>query len=76
MHLSTPLSNVLGTTKEYCDALAEMGLETVEDLLLYFPRAHEDLSSMCTIATAPLDTKVTMSGTIDKRKLVRTRSRK
>ncbi len=44
MHLSTPLSEALNTKPEYLRALADMGLKTVEDLLLYFPRAHEDLS--------------------------------
>lgn len=76
MRLTTPLSKVLKTTKEYIEALDAMGLHTVEDLLLYLPRAHEDLSTMCTLKTAALDTKVTMSGTIDKLKLVKTRSRK
>ncbi|MDP6561923.1 MAG: ATP-dependent DNA helicase RecG [Candidatus Peribacteraceae bacterium] len=76
MQLSTPLSQVLRTTKEYIAVLDEMGLRTVEDLLLYLPRAHEDLSTMHTLGTAPLDTKVTVSGSVEKIRLIRTRTGK
>jgi len=51
-------------------------MKTVEDLLLYFPRAHEDLSQMQTIATASIDSKVTIRGTVDDLRLVRTRNGK
>jgi ATP-dependent DNA helicase RecG len=53
-----------------------MGLETVGDLLLYLPRTHEDLSTMHTLGSAPLDAKVTISGTIEKLRLIRTRTGK
>lgn len=53
-----------------------MNLRTVEDLLLYLPRTHEDLSSMHTLRSAPLGEKVTISGTVEKLRLIRTRSRK
>ena len=53
-----------------------MGLHTVEDLLLYLPRAHEDLSTMHTLATAPLDTKSTVAGVVEKVRLIRTRTGK
>jgi len=76
MKLSTPLKEVLRTTKDHVAALKEMGIETVEELLNYLPRAHEDLSQMLTIATAPLETKVTLRGTVEKLKLVRTRKGK
>ncbi|MBT4120061.1 MAG: ATP-dependent DNA helicase RecG [Candidatus Peribacter sp.] len=76
MHLTTPLSKVLRTTKDYIEVLDSMGLHTVEDLLLYLPRAHEDLSLMHTLGSAPLDTKVTISGIVDTLKLIRTRTGK
>ena len=76
MRLSTSLSDVLRTTKPYLDALEDMGIVTVEDLLLYLPRAHEDLSQLQTIATAPLGSKVTLRGVVDMVKLVRTRNGK
>ncbi len=74
MKLETPLTTgLLRTTQPYIDALHELDIETVEDLLLYLPRAHEDLSQMQTIATAPLDAKVTLRGTVDMLKLVHTK---
>ncbi len=76
MRLSTPLSQVLHTTNEYCDILQGMGISTVEDLLLYLPRAHEDLSTMFTLNTAPLDQKVTITGSVENIRLVRTRNGK
>lgn len=76
MQLSTPLSKALRTTKEYIDTLHSMNLHTVEDILLYLPRTHEDLSTMYTLGTAPLDTKITISGIVDSLKLVRTRTGK
>ena len=58
------------------DALREMGITTVEHLLLYLPRAHEDLTTMQTLTSTPLDTKVTVRGTVSQLKLVRTWHRK
>ena len=48
----------------------------LEDLLLYLPRTYEDLSTISTIASAPLDTKTTIRGTVDQIKLIRTRKGK
>ncbi|MDD4319496.1 MAG: ATP-dependent DNA helicase RecG [Candidatus Peribacteraceae bacterium] len=76
VQLSTPLAAVLRTTKDHLRALEGIGLRTVQDLLLYFPRAHEDLSAMHTIATAGLDEKVTIRGTLHHIKLVRIRGGK
>ncbi|MFH1669990.1 MAG: ATP-dependent DNA helicase RecG [Patescibacteria group bacterium] len=73
MDLMTPLIDVLRTTKDHLEDLKDMGLEVVEDLLLYLPRAHEDLSQMQTIASAPLDEKVTIRGTVENIRLIRTR---
>jgi len=74
--LTTPLSAVLRTTKDHLAALSEMGIQTVEQMVLYLPRAHEDLSQMQTLMTAPLDTKVTVRGSLSALKLVRLRSHK
>ncbi len=74
MRLATPLTPaLLRTTETFIEALASMGIATVGDMLLYLPRDHEDLSSMATLTKAPLNEKVTLRGTIDKLKLVRTR---
>ncbi len=53
-----------------------MGIETVEQLVLYLPRAHEDLSQIQAIGEVPLNEKVTVRGTVSRLSLVRTRSRK
>jgi ATP-dependent DNA helicase RecG len=53
-----------------------MGIHTVEDLLLYLPRAHEDLTAMGSIATAAFGEKVTIRGAVTNLKLVYTRTRK
>ena len=76
MNLSTPLSRVLKTKREYIEALDSMNLKTIEDLLLYFPRTHEDISTTQTLTKAPIDTKVTIRGNIHELKLIRTRSKK
>jgi ATP-dependent DNA helicase RecG len=77
LSLSTTLTPaLLHSTQEFVDALNAMDMKTVQDLLLYFPRAHEDLSAMATIETAPVGEKVTIRGVLTGIKLVRTRSRK
>lgn len=67
---------LLKTTQTFIDALSLMEIRTVEDLLRYLPRTYEDLSSVTTLADAPLNEKVTLRGTVHRLKLVRTRSRK
>lgn len=64
MRLSTPLSQILRTTGDHIAALEGIGLKTVGDLLLYLPRAHEDLTAIQPIAHVPLGEKVTVRGTI------------
>lgn len=76
MELTTPLSAVLRTTREFVDALESLDLRTVQDLLLYLPRAHEDLTESSTIASARLGEKVTILGTLSDIKLVRIRGGK
>ena len=67
---------ILRTTDEYIKTLEEMGISTLENFLMYLPRAHEDLSQMHSIGSAPLDTKVTMRGNVENIRLVRTRRNK
>lgn len=73
MNLRTPLKDVLRTTRDHLDVLESMDLKTVGDLLMYLPRAHEDLSQIQTIADSPLGEKVTLRGTIGELKTVRIR---
>ncbi len=69
-------TGLLHTTGEFIDALAAMGVKTVEQLLLTLPRGHEDLSEMATLAAAPFGEKVTIPGTVNSLKLVRLRGGK
>jgi ATP-dependent DNA helicase RecG len=41
MNLNTPLKNILRTTKPYLEGLEKLGVFTLEDLLLFFPRTYE-----------------------------------
>ena len=76
VELCKPLAQVLKTKRDYIEALGGMGLHTVEDLLLYLPRTHEDLTEMSTIESARLHEKVSIRGTVHALKLIRTRSHK
>ncbi|MSR87364.1 ATP-dependent DNA helicase RecG [Candidatus Peribacteria bacterium] len=73
MEPTTPLSAVLRTTKDFIDILEQMEIRTVHDLLLYLPRAHEDLSQMHSIASAAVGEKVTIRGVVTQPKMVRIR---
>lgn len=75
MKPETRLSAVLKTTSSHLEALKGMGIETAGDLLLHFPRTHEDLTQMQTAAGAPLGEKIVLRGTIGKISIIRTRSR-
>jgi ATP-dependent DNA helicase RecG len=71
--LKTPLATVLRTTKDHIEALEGMGLKTVGDLLLYIPRAHEDLSNIVTLADVPIGQKASLRGRIGTMKVTRIR---
>jgi ATP-dependent DNA helicase RecG len=66
----------LKTTDTYIEALNEIGIRKIEDLILYLPRAYEDLSQMQKLATSNEGDKVTIRGTVNNLKLVRTRTGK
>lgn len=76
MNLQTPLRSVLRTTDDHLTALEGMDIRTVQDLLLYFPRSHEDLRSVMTLRSAPLDEKITLKGSIGELKVTRIRGGK
>ena len=72
-HLTTRL---LRTTTDYIHALASINIKTVEDLILYLPRAYEDLSEMQLLSTVQEGDKVTIRGAVTDIKLVHTRTGK
>ncbi|MBP9750905.1 MAG: ATP-dependent DNA helicase RecG [Candidatus Peribacteraceae bacterium] len=75
MQPSTPLSAVLRTTQSHLEALEGMGIRTAGDLLLHFPRTHEDLTQVQTAAGSPLGEKVVLRGVLGRPQPIRTRSR-
>jgi ATP-dependent DNA helicase RecG len=64
LNLKTPLSSAISTRPEFLKALAEMDLHTVEDLLLYFPRAYDDLSQLKNLTQVKDGEKATMRGAL------------
>src|SRR3989344_1426388 len=77
MHLADPLTTgLLRTTKDFIEVLNEIGIRTVEDLLLFFPRAYEDLSTMQTLENVEDGEKVTIRGTVTNLKSIRTKKKK
>lgn len=77
MNLSSPLTTaLLHTTREHIDALARMDMRTVQDLVLYLPRGHEDLSQVQTLAASAIGEKVSVRGMIGEVKFTRLRGGK
>ncbi len=77
MRLGDPLTPaLLKTTKAFIDALELMNIRTIDDMILYLPRTHEDIHQAKNLVDAPLNEKTSLRGTIHQLKLVRTRSRK
>jgi ATP-dependent DNA helicase RecG len=77
MKVSSPLTaQLLHTTGDFVDALKEMEIKTVKDLLLYMPRGHEDLSQVRTLAECPIGEKVSVRGTVGTVKFTRLRGGK
>ena len=54
MDSHTPLSETLATTSRHLKGLAEIGVQTVGDLLNYFPRAYSDFSQLRKISEVVL----------------------
>lgn len=74
--IDSPLSEALSTKSEYIKALSEIGLNTVEDLLLYFPRAYEDLSEFKPLEQAKDGEVITARGFLQGIRLLPTKNKK
>ena len=75
MHLTDRLTaTLLRSTPPFVEALASIGIHTVEDLLLTLPRGYEDLSAMRTLDQVEEGEKVTVRGIVSDVKVVRTRN--
>src|SRR3989338_2704414 len=77
LHLTDRLTaTLLRSTPPFVEALASIGIHTVEDLLLTLPRGYEDLSAMRTLDQVEEGEKVTVRGIVSDVKVVRTRNGK
>ena len=74
--LSTKLGRVLRTTSKHLSLLESIGVQTVDDLLKYFPRAYADTSEYTKILDMRLDETNTVLGTIKSLHTIRTRTGK
>ena len=64
--LQKPLSTILRTTKLHLQKLESLGLKTVEDLLLFFPRSYQDKSEFTPVAEIRTDEVNTVKGILEK----------
>ena len=69
MELRDTVSKVKGIGPKKMELLARLKIQTVEDLLYFFPRRYEDRTRVWTIMEAPLDREVLISGRVVSRKL-------
>lgn len=65
MLLSLPLSTLNRVGKQTDNALKKLGLETVEDLLLYFPFRYDDFSQITKIAQVEAGMSVSIQGEVE-----------
>lgn len=64
--LGTNLKEVLNTTPFHLKMLSQAGIDTVRDLLLYFPRTYEDRSVFRTLSQINIKEVNTLKGKIGK----------
>ena len=62
--LDTPIQFIKGVGPARADALAKSDVETVEDLLYYFPRRHLDRTTITLCKDLQKDSVVTIVGTV------------
>ena len=60
--LQKNLANVLHTTKTHLNKLETLGVQTVRDFLLYFPRTYNDASEFTKIIDIRTDEPCTIKG--------------
>ena len=64
MSLNLPLQQALQTNKDHIAKLQELGVKTVRDLVLYFPRVYVDKSAYTNIAELKTDEVNNVIGTL------------
>jgi ATP-dependent DNA helicase RecG len=76
MSLQKPISQALRTTKSHITRMQEMGVRTVRDLLLFFPRAYEDKRAYARVADLRTDEVNNIKGVLSNITHKRTRNGK
>ncbi len=64
MNLKDSISCLSGVGKKRAEALKKLNIETIEDLLYFFPRRYEDRRTLMPIMQAPMDTDVLIAGRV------------
>lgn len=75
-NLQTPLSEIKGIGPKFCEKLKKLKIETVKDLLWYFPFRYEDFSNISKISDLKINQHATISGVIQSIKMRRTWKRR
>jgi ATP-dependent DNA helicase RecG len=74
MNLKTPIIEVAGIGESHVQLLAKLGIETIEDLLWYFPRRWDDYSKIVPIREAKPGETVSVRGIVKQIKNRRTKN--
>ncbi len=74
--LSTPIEQLYLVGPARARLLKNLGINTLEDLLFYFPRAHNDLSRLTKIAKLKLGETASVKGAILESRTFRTKVRR
>lgn len=61
------VATLRGVGEQRAQALARLGIVTVEDLLLHYPRGYIDLTAPCEVMSAPLDQVCAVRATVIKK---------
>ncbi len=72
--LDSKLKDVLSTTKKHLALLSSLGIETVRELLMYYPRTYTDERESVKVAEMKLDTVNVVQGKLTAFKMRRGRS--
>jgi ATP-dependent DNA helicase RecG len=64
LKLDDPVTAIAGINTAYGERLEHVGVKTVRDLLLYFPRRHEDFASVTPIAWVRPGMQTTVRGRV------------
>jgi ATP-dependent DNA helicase RecG len=65
MNLSTKIKDINKIAEELSPRFRKLGLETISDLLFYFPFRYDDYSNLIKINEIPIGAMITVSGKIE-----------